>query len=474
MNYRKPYIIAETAYTFEGDKDYLLEQVNELSLDIDAIKFHIMSNIKSYVVGSYSILNDLLEKWLLSKETWIKIISLAYERNFDVITLIDDIDSLEIISEIPDRIAGVEIHAACINDINLFTEIIEFCNENSVKLYIGASGFEINELDVVINFVKSQSSVNVVLMFGFQNFPTKVENVNLHKMDILRDRYNLNIGYADHTEYNNELKIELIKSAFSKGYHIHEIHYTLEEGVSRTDNITALTNDGLVFVKKELEKMYLEYVNYTFKLNKGEMDYLSFRKLMVYKKNYKKGTAINYDDIEYKRLENGVSKSNFMTITNVLGRTLSKNVIYDTEVLPGDFSRLDSDIEDYISTFNYSHFKPGASVRLNDYIDVLHLEYSTRSIENSFYEVHRNTIDIHYIIEGSEFFGIIPNINDFSNTTDYQAESDVTLGKGKGKLLYLNNTDCIVVNVDIPHSGGISYGTSSIVKKLVFKKRVMK
>jgi len=36
-------------------------------------------------------------------------------------------------------------------------------------------------------------------MYGFQNYPTPVEDANLSFIPILKENFNLNIGYSDHT-----------------------------------------------------------------------------------------------------------------------------------------------------------------------------------------------------------------------------------------------------------------------------------
>jgi len=51
---REPYIIGETAYNHEGDIDYLYRTIDEISeLELDAIKFHFLLNLDSYMHTSH-------------------------------------------------------------------------------------------------------------------------------------------------------------------------------------------------------------------------------------------------------------------------------------------------------------------------------------------------------------------------------------------------------------------------------------
>jgi N,N'-diacetyllegionaminate synthase len=64
-----------------------------------------------------------------------------------------------------------------------------------------------------LNIFKSRETI---LMFGFQNYPTKYEDVNLSKIKKIQSLYpNKLFGYADHTawnEPNNELITLLVAS----------------------------------------------------------------------------------------------------------------------------------------------------------------------------------------------------------------------------------------------------------------------
>ena len=65
---KNPYVIAETAYSFEGSKQYLLDSINNVPDEVNAIKFHLLFDMDEYMVGHYTVLRDLLKKWLLPAE----------------------------------------------------------------------------------------------------------------------------------------------------------------------------------------------------------------------------------------------------------------------------------------------------------------------------------------------------------------------------------------------------------------------
>jgi len=66
----------------------------------------------------------------------------------------------------------------------------------------GMCGYTIQEIDAAINIFSDR---DLILMFGFQNFPTKYEDVNLSKIRKIQSLYpNKDYGYAHHTAWNED------------------------------------------------------------------------------------------------------------------------------------------------------------------------------------------------------------------------------------------------------------------------------
>lgn len=328
----KPYIIAEPAYGFEGDSIYLKKIINEIGeTDIDCIKYHMMFNIESYVSSNYKFLKDLLIKWILKEEEWIEILTLAKKNKKENLILVDDRDSIKFCKKYNYLIDSIEVHAACVNDLDLLKEALIFAQENKKRFYIGISGFEITELSEIIEFIKSYNIAEIILMYGFQNFPTKIEEINLKKIKFLSEMYDLEVGYADHTKYDDDNKKNLIQTSYVLGASIQEIHCTLEKGTQRTDYITALSVKEISEIKKNLIDISKILGVVEFRLNEGEKKYLNFRKVPLYSKDMKKGEVIKEDSINFKRVENPKRQNQFNEIINYYGHKLKKDVKKEEE-----------------------------------------------------------------------------------------------------------------------------------------------
>ena len=94
---KTPFIIAETSYNHEGDMKYLYNMIDEISeLRINAVKFHLLLNIDSYMVKTHPLYSQL-QKWLFTIEQWNEIYRYSKNKGLEIIALCDDIDSVKYI-----------------------------------------------------------------------------------------------------------------------------------------------------------------------------------------------------------------------------------------------------------------------------------------------------------------------------------------------------------------------------------------
>ena len=334
---KNPYVIAETAYSFEGSKQYLLDSINSVPDEVNAIKFHLLFDMDEYMVSHYTVLRDLLEKWLLSAEDWVSILEHAKSKGKDVIILADDIATVDFLTNNLDLVDGIEVHAACVNDVAILDKALSFAQEYHKRFYLGISGFVFDELKKIIAHIKRYKDVDILLMYGFQNYPTKLENLQMNKISFYRNVFDCPIGYADHTQADLEIKDDIICAAYSSGVDVLEIHYTNGFCEKRTDAITAYDPEHLRKLCDKLKKIQTGFGEFEIKLNEGELNYLNFRKVPVYSKKLPKGHVISEMDIVFKRVEKPKKIHQFKETDHILGKRLNKDVDFEAEIVEEDF-----------------------------------------------------------------------------------------------------------------------------------------
>ena len=328
----EPYVIAETAYSFEGSKDYLIQQTRQVPAEVDAIKYHLMFNTDEYVVQAFDLIN-LLNDWLLTENDWLDVLDAAKSNGKDVVILTDDTESIAFCVRNHHLVDAIEVHAACINDLCILDKALAFASEYDKVMMLGISGFEIDELQTIVSYIQNHNVKHLLLMYGFQNFPTKVENINLSKIQLFKMLFDCSIGYADHTEHSSELKEQLIGTAYALGANIQEIHYVLDEGEKRTDAVTAIGSSRFQSIKGMLYNIRTSLGTMDFRLNAGEKSYLNYRKVPVLKRAVAKGEVLTKDCIVYKRVEKPSYQHKFGESEIYLGMCFVEDYKAETEIL---------------------------------------------------------------------------------------------------------------------------------------------
>jgi N,N'-diacetyllegionaminate synthase len=234
-------LIAETAWHHEGDFDFMEGLVSELCEEslADVIKMHVTLDLDSYMSSEHEAY-ETLKKWMLSEGDWQKLFSIVRKSEKKLMLLLNDTKAIEFSYEFnPDF---VELHSVCLN-VPILQECLLANIDRAIPVVIGVGGCTLEEVDSAMSAFSDRETV---LMFGFQNYPTKYENVNLRKIRKMQSLYpDKKCGYADHTawdEPNNEMITLLVAS---NGMDYVEKHVTTEYGIKRCDYSAAVSIDML-------------------------------------------------------------------------------------------------------------------------------------------------------------------------------------------------------------------------------------
>ena len=199
INSTNPYIIGETAYNHEGDMKYLHNMIDDIAdLNLNAIKFHLLLDPASYMQKSHPLISDV-KKWIFTEKKWGDIFDYSKNRNLDIIALCDDVESIEYINKNRSDVSAIELHASGLNDWFLLNEASKF---NGI-IILGIGGSTIDEIEYAINILKNTGKNEIILMYGFQSYPTNYTDINLSKMLKIKNLFDLPVGYADHTAFND-------------------------------------------------------------------------------------------------------------------------------------------------------------------------------------------------------------------------------------------------------------------------------
>lgn len=323
------YFFVETAFHHEGDKKYLFKLIDEAKKSgVMGVKFQVLIDLDEFMSPYHSAYNEV-KKWIFSFNDWKEIFSYTLKNGLDIIFMPLDIKAFDLIKEFD--VKYVELHSVLFNDIKLLNKLEKIKS----PLIFGIGGRTLGEID---DIVKRYSDREIVLMVGFQSYPSDLKDIKLERIRELKKMYpDCLIGYADHSSYKSEMCILSNEYAYILGARFFEKHITLNEGIKRVDFESAVSCDKIKIIKKRLD--YLETImnidqKEIFSMNYKELTYRNRQKVPVAKRNIKAGEIVTLDMIAFKMINhNDVFKS----VDEIIGRKVSKNIEKDKGFVKGDF-----------------------------------------------------------------------------------------------------------------------------------------
>jgi len=334
-NTLKPYIIGDTAYNHEGDINYLLKVVDEIAkIKLNAVKFHLLLNPESYMQKKHPLIGET-KKWIFNKKEWDDIIDYSNEKKLDVMALCDDVESIEYILRNGKNVDAIELHAAGLNDYFLLDAVLGF----NKQIVLGIGGSTIDEIQYGVDFLRNKGRDNILLVYGFQSYPTKYTDINLSKMLKIRDLFSLPIGYADHTAFDDPSNEIISIMGAMMGINVLEKHYTLDYGKERIDYHAAVGKKQMLRIKELMELALVVYGGGELRMSKPELEYGNvgpMKKAIIAKKFIKKGQKLSLDNLCFKRTEEEAYTKQYQFL-QLVGLEATEDIKEDEMV---DFSKV--------------------------------------------------------------------------------------------------------------------------------------
>ena len=148
---------------------------------------------------------------------------------------------------------------------------------------------------------------NITVLHANTMYPTPMEDVNLNAMQTIKSKFDIAVGYSDHT-----LGIEVDIAAVAMGASIIEKHFTLDRNMNGPDHKASLEPKDLramVIAIRNIEKALgngKKTVSPSEKVNKKIV-----RKSITAKRTIKKGDIFTEDNLIAKRPGTGISPMNW-------------------------------------------------------------------------------------------------------------------------------------------------------------------
>lgn len=325
----KPYLIGETAFHHEGNVDFLMELIDAgINTGVDALKFHLLFDVFDYMIAEHTAI-DVIKKIAIPQDKWLPVLSYVSTKGIDIVLLCNDLESLSWVNKYQHdfNIVAIEIHATGLNDLFLLKEAAKF--DKTVILGVGGSTFD--EIKYAIDFLHQNHKTDIFLMHGFQNYPTRYEDINLKRMAFLQGAFGLPVGYADHTDPQDDNANIVSVLPQSNGFNVLEKHFTHVYGEKRIDAQAAVSLENLKKTKELMAVVYSTLGKDNFAFSVAEKKYGDtgpMKKAIVARKRIEKGEILSMDNLAFKRT-NHSSKIKQYDLEKLIGSTVKTSIEKD-------------------------------------------------------------------------------------------------------------------------------------------------
>lgn len=314
---KKTYIIAEIAQGFEGDIN-LCKRFIKLakSVGADAVKFQIF-RAEEICTTDYKYY-DLFRSLEISPEIWTEMISFAVETGLDFYVDISGLKTLSWIEKT--KIKGYKVHSTDLKNY----ELLNALKDKNSTIILSAGGGIVEELEKAIKILGKNK---IIIMSGFQAEPNLHSDVELDKLQYLKNKFNVEVGYADHLDANEPLAVVLPAMAVLKGATYIEKHLTIDRNhLQLEDYVSALNPDEYVKMISFIRNVEsFSHTGDQFPLSDREQTYRkNTKKVVLAKRAIKKGQVISSSDL--MMLRTGKTFDKIIDIEVVIGKSAKTDI----------------------------------------------------------------------------------------------------------------------------------------------------
>jgi len=252
----KTFVIAELSQTHEGSlplAKMLVKATAEAKADAVKVQAFTADELAVPSYKHYKLFKQL--EW--PEASWKELINFSHDCELKIFADVFGIDSLAMLTR--NGIDGLKIHGTDMKN----TRLLEHVAGVDLPLLLSIGGGTVAETESAVSIINGKGRKSpIVLMHGFQSYPTLVEHTNLKKMCYFKDKLSMPIGFADHIDGDHSLNFALCATAIGMGAKVIEKHITISRTLKMEDYESALSPEEFVkFVAKirELDSAMGEY-----------------------------------------------------------------------------------------------------------------------------------------------------------------------------------------------------------------------
>jgi N,N'-diacetyllegionaminate synthase len=294
-----------------------MEQARKLvelaaAAEADAVKFQKFT-AKELCVKRHSRYEHFRKLELKSQHVK-ELCTLAHDRGIHFYCDAFGVESIEQLLALP--VDGIKIHSSDISNFHLLRCLSGW---QGVLLLSCGGTFEIEIYRALEQLNPAQQAL--ILLHGFQSFPTPLEESNLRRIRFLRETFRLPVGFMDHIDAEDQLAYTLPLMAMGAGAVLLEKHITLDRSLKGIDYYSSLNPNEMqrfVGMVRRTEEALGRRENV---FGPQERNYrTTMKKQLIAARPIKEGAILSEAEVTYKRTEDDCYSLNIRCVLDKKAR----------------------------------------------------------------------------------------------------------------------------------------------------------
>lgn len=223
-----------------------------------------------------------------------------------------DLDSISFLDKI-----GCDMWKIPSGEITNYPYLVKIA-ETKKPIILSTGMCYLEEVETTLSLLKKRGAGKISLMHCTTEYPTPLSDVNLNAIKTLKERFDVEVGYSDHT-----LGISVPIAAVAMGATIIEKHFTIDRNMIGPDHKASLEPCELETMVKEIRNIERALGSGEKKPALSELKNINIaRKSIVAKCNINKGDVLSEENITTKRPGNGITP---MRWDEIIGKKAIRN-----------------------------------------------------------------------------------------------------------------------------------------------------
>jgi len=256
-----------------------------------------------------------------TQEQYLTLKSFSEEHGVEFISSPFSLEAIELLEKV-----GVSTYKVPSGEVNNFPYLIALAKTGK-KILLSSGMSTWAELDGAVDILQENGCREIIVMQCTSVYPCPPEHTGLNVMLEMQRRYNLPVGFSDHT-----LGIAVPIAAVTLGATVIEKHFTLSKEMYGPDAKNSATPEelrALVVAIRELERALAYKVNKDKEAESLVTMKVTFEKSLVAACDLEAGTVLEERHLAYKKPGDGIPAKRFK---EVIGKRLGCRVKKDTKL----------------------------------------------------------------------------------------------------------------------------------------------